>query len=301
MTTAITSHTCNLCFSNKISTMFEKNNYHFNKCENCGIIYINPMPNETELVKLYNDPSKAIYYEKATQEGIIYAEKVKSGLFKDLKAINFNSWKRILDIGCGGGFLLNSVKKEFDELHGLEVSMELVRFAKSKWSLNVHHGEIQNVNLPENYFDIVTLYDVIEHIPKPLIFLDAIYRILKHNGVIVIVTPNANGLSARIMKEKWIYYTPPEHIFYYTPKSIKVLLKTKGFKICKVKTENLYINHISMQKCYRDVNLKELRVSTSDVSKYINKYLILRGVKALINKILETHFIGDNLVCYAKK
>ena len=64
-------------------------------------------------------------YEEAEQEDIMYAKKLKLGFLKDLHTINFNSWQRIVDIGCGGGFFLNVVRDKFDELYGLEISSEL--------------------------------------------------------------------------------------------------------------------------------------------------------------------------------
>lgn len=301
MIAMLASHYCKACLASKITILFKKNNYYFKKCVKCGLIFVDPLPGEPEVLKLYNKSSKAAYYEAADQEGILYAKKMKLGFLKDLHAINFNSWQRILDIGCGGGFFLNAVREVFDELYGLEMSSELAEFVKKKWGIDIHIGEIQNINFSENYFDIITLYDVIEHVLHPDKLLNELHRILKPGGVVVVSTPNVNGLSTKIMKDKSLFLTPPEHLYYFSPNSLTIFLEANGFRVRKVKTENIYINHILMQKFRRKISRKELRSSTSKISKSISKHSTLGKLKNVINKVLETCLVGDVLICYACK
>jgi len=99
-----------------------------------------------------------------------------------------------------------------------------------------------------------------------------LYRILKPRGVVVVSTPNVNGLSAKIMKDKWLYFKPPEHLHYFSPSSLSIFLEANGFRIRKVRTENIYINHIFIQKFCRKISRKEMRSSTSKISKNISKH-----------------------------
>lgn len=301
MIAMLSSHYCKACLESQITMLFKKNSYYFKKCVKCGLIFVDPLPQKREVLKLYDKSTKAAYYEEADQEGILYAKKLKLGFLKDLHAISFNSWQRVLDIGCGGGFFLNAVRETFDEVYGLEISSELAEFVKRKWGIDVHIGDIQNINFSENYFDIITLYDVIEHMLHPDQLLSEIHRILKPGGVVVVSTPNVNGLSAKIMKDKWLFFTPPEHLYYFSPNSLKIFLEANGFTVRKVRTENIYLNHMLMQKFRRKISRKELRSSTSKISGSISKHSSLGKLKDVINKVLETCLVGDVLICYASK
>lgn len=301
MIAVLSNHYCKACLASNIVILFKKDNYYFKKCIKCGLIFVDPLPEEGEELKLYNKSGKAAYYEGADQEGILYANKLKLGFLKDLHAINFNSWQRILDIGCGGGFFLNAVREIFDKLYGLEISSELAEFVKKKWDIDVHIGNILNIDFPKNYFDIITLYDVLEHMFHPDELLREIHRILKPGGVVVVSTPNVNGLSAKSMKDKWLFFTPPEHLYYFSPNSLRIFFEANGFRVCKVRTENIYINNILMQKFRRKISRKELRSSTSKISTSIRKHNSLSKLKNVINKVLETCLIGDVLIFYACK
>ena len=148
---------------------------------------------------------------------------------------------RYLDIGCSDGFTLGVAKKYGLNSHGVEIAKKPGNIAK-KNGFNVHIGPLESAQFKDNSFDVISLFEVIEHVPDPEAILKEIYRILNNNGVLIISTGNAQSISARVLKSNWDYYDfygHGGHINFYCKNSIELLCNNHNLKINKILTRRI--------------------------------------------------------------
>ncbi len=151
---------------------------------------------------------------------------------------------KILDVGCGLGFFVKRIadQKTGWEATGYEISEKAVRFARDKNGLkNVFPGIVQNSGIAKGSLDVITLWDVIEHIPKPHSLLEYLHSLLKPGGILFLQTPNfpIQLFKAKLkvmlkgMKPDGHYLEAKDHINDYAEKTMKMLAKQTGFTDCK--------------------------------------------------------------------
>ena len=137
---------------------------------------------------------------------------------------------KLLDFGCGVGDFLLIAQREKWQVGGIEISKLAAQKANQKLEQNcVITGNLKSKNLPVSTYDVVTCYHVIEHLLEPIKTLKLIYKMLKPGGVIFLETPNIGSIGARLKGKNWSQIMPPEHINYFTHKSIRYALKEVGF------------------------------------------------------------------------
>jgi len=209
----------------------EKDGIEYIRCVNCGLICVRKKFDIRDLQKLYEGKN---YFN-----GYLKNYKFLIKLFnKILKFIEkFKRTGKILDIGCGVGLLLYVAKKRNWIEFGLEPSKFASNFGKNKLKLNIINSDKLDI-FSDNFFDVIILNHVIEHIENPILILNQIYKKLEKNGILVIGVPNINGLFPRLQKENWSSLRPHSHFYQFTPKTLKFLLKKTGFKSIKYITEN---------------------------------------------------------------
>jgi len=145
--------------------------------------------------------------------------------------------KKLLDIGCAYGYFLKIAGGFGFETYGIDISQHAVEQAKKKVNAKFFCRDVQD-DLPfaDGYFEIITMFDVIEHLEKPYDALREIRRVLKSKGLFVITTPNVNSLLRRNMGKKWIGFGDETHIILYSIHGLKFLLRKAGFRVLKAET-----------------------------------------------------------------
>ncbi len=144
---------------------------------------------------------------------------------------------RLLDVGAAYGFALDEARRSGWVAVGLEISADAARRAGK---LNPGRLVIANaaaVPFAGDAFDAVTLWDVLEHLPEPHAALAEIARILRPGGRLVLTTGDVGSLAARLSGPRWHLYTIPEHLFFYTRKSLRMLLEAHGFRVESLRAE----------------------------------------------------------------
>jgi 2-polyprenyl-3-methyl-5-hydroxy-6-metoxy-1,4-benzoquinol methylase len=136
--------------------------------------------------------------------------------------------RRLLDIGCGDGSLLKVAAEDGWDISGSEVSE--VKLIANEKEVPIYTGQLDALQVPENSFDLVTSFHVIEHLIDPMALLRLASRVLKPGGIVFLETPNIGGIGALVKKGRWSMIIPPEHIVYFNPASLKFALKAGGFK-----------------------------------------------------------------------
>lgn len=240
---------CNFCQNNNTKLLFlqkdkfniTNDNFSIVQCQNCGLIYINPRPTQEEIIKFYPDT----YSWKETLTADTFFTKIIRKLeklyrehllrYEVKKSIKFTKKKKgkILDIGCGAGDRLNLFRKYGFDSYGTEIT-NMADYAKDFFGLNVIKKDLLEANLPDDFFDIITMYNVIEHVPNPGDIIKESYRILKKNGFLVIQTPNISCLQFIFLKNKWTVIDPPRHLYYFSDLILKKELEKNKFKITKI-------------------------------------------------------------------
>jgi 2-polyprenyl-3-methyl-5-hydroxy-6-metoxy-1,4-benzoquinol methylase len=149
---------------------------------------------------------------------------------------------RLLDIGCSSGAFLASAKALGFMETGVEPAVEPAT-AAMKSGLNVKHGFLHDLRLAGNYYDVVTMFEVIEHIKEPLKLLKECRRILKAGGLVVIGTGNTDSWTVHFMKEKWDYFDMSHggHISFFNPKSVQKMAECSGFKVISIATRRVSV------------------------------------------------------------
>jgi len=236
----MTKRNCKICGSSDIEIIdIGTDSFKAAECKKCNFIFA------TEDDSKSQSYSKDYYKAWGLVEDDIPAQTdlMKKATFtkKLLEIEKFTRPGRVLDIGCANGNFLEVAKGRGWETYGAEISDYSSAGAEEKIGNNICRGDFLKAELKSNYFDLVTMFDVIEHFENPILALSKITEILKPDGLLCIVTPSLDSFSAKVMGSKWINYKK-EHLAYFSKKSISNLLKKYGFEILELKSNTKYLN-----------------------------------------------------------
>ena len=208
----------------------------FVQCQNCGLTYQNPRPSFAEMAYHY-PPHYESYADPEEQavQSLLMRKAFAYGLDKRYRFIaGYRSSGRLLDIGCATGTFLHKLQQEGNwEVYGVEVNSDVAERAKYRYNLNIHAGTVEDAAYPDNFFDVVTMWDVLEHLHDPVTTLREIRRILTPDGLVVTRVPNGASWDARIFKQYWAGFDAPRHLYVFTPRTLSLLLRKTGFNILK--------------------------------------------------------------------
>jgi len=234
---------CCICHNNKYETIYEdlpdlllnQQNVRATlvKCTNCGLIYQNPRPDIYEIEDFYPDSYESFEpsnYE--IRESSLLQRAYDYGIYKRSKFINrYKKDGRLLDVGCAVGTFLNGMRKYGQwVLQGVEINAHAAEVARNKYGLDVFTGTLEQAPFPDQSFDVITLWDVLEHLHDPMASLNKIQSLLKGDGILVMRVPNGNSLDAKIFKRHWAGLDIPRHLTVFTPGTLELALKGAGFQ-----------------------------------------------------------------------
>ncbi len=148
---------------------------------------------------------------------------------------------KLLDVGCSNGAFIFTARQFGIRGEGVEPAKEAASAAQ-KAGLEVHHGYLEELGLPDASYDIITLFEVIEHLKHPIKLLKECHRILKKDGVMVIRTANTDSWTVKWLKGKWHYFNISRHgghISFFCRKSITTLCRLTRFKVVRLNTHSV--------------------------------------------------------------
>lgn len=208
------------------------------KCTNCGFVRLYPKLSKAELTKYY-PPARYYSYGAATAPsffGKLRTFFIAHEFFQLVPAMPQRGGRgKILDIGCGSGETLAQLKSIGWDVYGLDVDAEAIQVAHKRGLKNVSLGSYEDMQkYPDNFFDAIRFYHVIEHLDDPRVCLRLAYKKLKPGGEIIIGTPNMDGLIAKIARQYWYNLDCPRHLYLFTPKTLGSLVEKNGFSIGQV-------------------------------------------------------------------
>lgn len=196
------------------------------RCKNCGLQYLNPRLRGDVVIEGYSEGSDEMFVSQVAGRERTFA--------KSLREIEklYPQRGRLLDVGTAGGSFLSVAKKAGWDVAGCEPNRWLSEWGNKHYGLQIVPGTIFDMKLPDASFDVVTLWDVLEHTPDPKATLKECGRVLKPGGLLVVNYPDISSLLARLMGRRWVFLLSV-HLYYFTPDTLRKILEELGFRVIK--------------------------------------------------------------------
>lgn len=230
---------CPACGNADPVSQFDKMGFSYVQCGKCETLFVSPRPAYQDLMKIYVDsPSTRFWVHDFF---LPMAEVRREKIFKpraEFIAERFPEIRsgRMADIGAGFGLFLEELKKFWPEsdIVAIEPSVDMAKICRGK-ELQVLESTLEDVD-PEERFDLMTAFELFEHLHDPLPFVEKLYSLLKPGGYLFLTTLNGLGFDIQILWERAKSVFPPPHLNFFNPRSMKTLLMRKGFEIVDIAT-----------------------------------------------------------------
>lgn len=270
---------CRSCSQKNSHILFRKDDMDIVKCRSCGLVFTNSDLSETHLKEFYGEK-----YFRSEGMGTSYSEHI----FEE-NAMTVNAERRlakiekikpekgkILDVGCAAGFFLNVANREW-EVAGVELSEYASSYAMDRFGLPVKNGALKDAAYPDKTFDVVTMWDFVEHLVDPIEDLKEVGRVLKDDGLLVMTIGDVESFLAKISGKHWHLYDPTQRLLFLSQKTVSDLLYKSGFKILKIE---------------RNGDWSTLAYLTSSLSLYY-PFILTK----LLHKVVSSCFLKNLRVC----
>jgi len=204
-------------------------------CRRCGLgIQKDPPPSAGELYddNFYKGDVRYAYVDYGGDEHA-HRRNARARLRSLEKLAGGWAGKRVLDVGGAYGFFLDEARRRGAVVEGVEVSAAAATYAREHLGLSVHTGAFAATPL-EGDFDVVTMFDYIEHVPDPAGDLARARGLVKPGGVLVLSTGDRAALAARLMGRRWHLIQPDYHLFYFTAPALRAMLAAAGFRVARI-------------------------------------------------------------------
>lgn len=243
-TTATTAYrACVVCGHAHARLQFPKDGYSMVACQACGALYVGEDPAAIDFDALYGQAyytggSDAVFADYVGQEAARRAHaRRKLAVLRHLPP-RIPRHGRLLDVGCAAGFFLAEARAHY-EVQGVELSTWSSAYARDRLNLPVFTGTLQDAQLPADHFDVVTLWDVIEHVPEPVPVLAAAARVLKPGGRLVLSTGDWGSAYAQARGADWHLMTPPWHLTMFSRASLQAAAERAGLRVVGWRSEGV--------------------------------------------------------------
>lgn len=279
--------TCELCGSAACTPFCPENGRGLSRCLDCGLVYVSARPDSTELYALYGET----YFRNEDSAEVGYTDYVKDEpnirkTFRGRLRL-LEQWVKpgtLLDVGCAAGFFMDVAREHGWQAQGLDVSAFAVQYTRERFGFEAQIGSLTDLEYPENHYDLITMWDVIEHVPHPKAYVEKIARLLRQGGVFSLATPDVDSLPAKITGKNWMgYKLAEEHVYYFSAKTLRRMLEEAGFEIIDVRhvgkyvTLRLFVDRMAMYSGLLAAlgRVVEKTFKLSSRSFYVNPYDII--------------------------
>jgi 2-polyprenyl-3-methyl-5-hydroxy-6-metoxy-1,4-benzoquinol methylase len=260
------------------------------KCRDCGFVFMRQIPTPDELEKHY-----AGYVYKHDQYISPLTLKVYDKLLDEFE--KYRNTNRLLDIGCGVGFLLEQAKKRGWDIYGTEYSQKAIDICRDK-GIEMKKGSIDSSTFNKKDFDVIISIEVIEHLNNPNREIEEIKKLLRNGGLFYCTTPNFNSLNRYYLKDKYNIIGYPEHLTYYTKKTLNKLMTKHGFKKKKLLSTGISISRYKASLKLSDENRVPGQSDDEKLRNEIARKWYLGIAKNIANKLFTITGTGMALKGY---
>jgi 2-polyprenyl-3-methyl-5-hydroxy-6-metoxy-1,4-benzoquinol methylase len=241
---------CELCGSSKRDSRYRFDELEVVQCRDCGLVFIGEYAGDVDGQDLYDADyftEREEYFLHGTEPHPpeLSGEHIES--FREgLRVIGqYKEGGRLLDLGCAVGVFLSMAKQEGWDVVGVDISEYAAARARERCQTEVYAGELVDVHFDEASFDVITMWDVVEHFAHPQRVLQEVHRILKDDGLILLDTPNEGSLIRRLAHfiyrcfggriaypAKRLYHI--YHRYYFSEETLRRLLDASGFRVVQM-------------------------------------------------------------------
>ncbi len=251
------------------------------KCRNCGLVY--QVPRDNDVARIYRRVNEDIFYTASKADRAATCER---DVFKMEKVTGVSGGRKLIDIGCSYGLFLDAAKSRGWDVYGVELS-DYQRGEAIKNHPNVCGQELKDCGYPDNYFDVLTMFDVVEHLTSPSVFIKDAYRVVKPGGYFVACTPNIASIQTKLTGKYRLKFARM-HFYYFTPKTLGAMCELDGFKVVKVEHHKRIIRPIN---------------AIAWMKKHPRVYKMMEVIfaKTPLGNLKWASGLSGNMVIYAKK
>jgi len=288
---------CKICHHLLVKYFYEIKNFNYFLCQNCQTLFLFPLPTEKKISNYYQ---KNFKYEAGLSEKKRICQRAQI-ILKNLIRLYPNG-KSLLDVGSGFGYFLEEAKKNNFKILGLEPSKEL--FSINRFIKNIKNITFEDYSKRNNKkkFDFITLIHVIEHLNNPKQTIQSAIKLLNSNGILYIETPNLNSHLFWTEKEDYTFLTPPDHLWIFSIKSLKTMLRDISLiEIVKTSTYSYSEHLMGIIKRKFQINTKTQNPNKQNISKKLKYSLFDKTLAPLFTPILNLGGYGSILELYIKK
>lgn len=240
--------TCPACRNQSADYYIRTRGMRLYRCRSCAHVFRHPVPSAEDLCNMYGreyfdawggEGADELVREQKTALFIEHIERIRRAL----------PTGRLLDLGCAKGYFVNLALQKGYDAYGIEISRYASGIASSTVGAErIWTGTLEDAPYPPGYFDIVTMFDFIEHIADLDLTMKAVSKIMRPGGVLYLVTPDVSSLSRKMMGAHWWHFNE-EHLNYFSPESLTALLWRFGLNIaeCRGHSKMLSLKYVIAQ------------------------------------------------------
>jgi len=257
--------------------------YTIVQCQQCGLVYTDPRPDGHDIVETYQAVEDLLYLEEREGRVLTFERHLKP-----LERLTGPpNGRPLLDVGCYAGVFVEIAAGHGWDAWGVEPSRWAVEQAQAR-ELHVVQGTLETADLPEATFDVVTMWDVIEHVTDPLGTLQRAHQLLKPGGLLVVHTIDIDSLFAQLMGSRWPWLMEM-HIYYFSRRTLRLMLEQCGFHVLSDRPQGRYL-----RLGYLMSRVGALMPLAGRPAEWLVTKLGLRGLAVSVN-------LGDLFTAYARK
>lgn len=228
---------CGLCGEMKSGILFRIKGFPIRQCVRCGMRYVSPRLRPSSLLQMYSEPSYFQSPNSLVHGYMDYAadrDNILNTAEKRFRWIS-SQWKsikpgRLLDIGCAMGYSLEYAMDQEWEAWGLEPSRHAAQASSPRLAGRIANTNLEACPYDRGSFDLILLWDVVEHLPDPARLLRQVLDLVRPGGMLSLITPDAGSFLARFAGRWWMEYAKPmEHIYFFSRKTLRRLTREVGF------------------------------------------------------------------------
>jgi SAM-dependent methyltransferase len=194
------------------------------RCCNCGLQYLTPRLKSDLIITGYSEGTDETFVSQNTARERTFAKSLD--FIEKLQPQK----GRLLDVGTAGGAFLGVANRRGWDVIGCEPNRWMAEWGSNYYSIDIRTGTIFDMGLPAAEFDVVTLWDVLEHTPDPQAVLQECRRVLKPGGLLIVNYPDMQSGIARLMGRRWVFLLSV-HLYYFSPVTIRKMLEQTGFRV----------------------------------------------------------------------
>lgn len=229
---------CEACGGDTIEPAFRLRGCHLARCMECGLLFVSDAPPPENLSKLYGEE----FFRFGHKFGRL--EQPLPGALRN--AASRLRWLNrppgmLLDVGCATGDFLVCARDAGWRVAGVEWSPFAAKEARRR-GLDVQNAPFLSASFALQTFDVVTLWDYIEHVPNPLAHLERAHSLLKPGGCLMLSTGDTASLVARLSGRRWHLMIPPKHLFFFSRDNLRRILERSGFRVTWIRWPGKYVN-----------------------------------------------------------